>query len=198
MREMIKPTLSLFIICLVVSFCLAFVNGMTKDAIEQRTLKDAEEQRSLVLSGAESFKPVPAEDWKEKDESGLIQDVYAAYKGEDFAGYVFNAASKGYGGEIGVTVGVGGDAKITGVKIGNNSETPGLGAKTAGDDFTGQYIDKDLQTDFVIVKRPASEANEIQAVSGATISSAAVTKAVGACAALGNKLLQELDGGEAK
>lgn len=196
MRDMIKPTLSLFIICLVVSFCLAFVNGVTKDTITERNAMDAEEQRKLVLSKADSFKPV--EGWEEKDESGLVREVYAAYSGDNLVGYVFSAFPKGYGGEIAVTIGISSENKVTGVKIGSNSETPGLGSKTANGDFTGQYQDKDITKDFTVVKRSAAADNEIQAVSGATVSSTAVTKAVQASARLGSKLLRVKDGGEVK
>lgn len=194
MREMVKPTVSLFIICLVVSFCLAFVNGITKDTIAARTASDEEEQMRLVMNDADSF--MPLDDWEDKDESGVLRKVYAAYKGEELVGYVFNAAPKGFGGEISVTVGVTSGNKISGIKIGNNSETPGLGSKATGEDFTGQYTDKDILTDFTVVKRPASSDSEIQAVSGATVSSTAVTRAVQASADLGSKLLQEQNGGE--
>ena len=194
MRDMVKPTVSLFVICVLVSFCLAFVNGITKDTIDERIAKDAEEQRKMVMSEADSFKELAG--WEEKDESGLIREVYAAYSGEALIGYVFSADPVGYGGEIAVTVGISSGNKITGVKIGNNSETPGLGTKTADDMFTGQYQDKDISTDFTVTKRPATAENEIQAVSGATISSKAVTKAVQASNELGGKLLQEQDGGE--
>lgn len=196
MRDMIKPSLSLFAICLITAFCLAFVNNMTKGTIAERTEKDAQEQRKQVLTEADSFKKL--DDWQDEDESGLVRDVYAAYKGEDLVGYVFNAFPSGYGGEIAVTVGVGNSSKITGVRIGGNEETPGLGSKTADDKFTVQYQDKDINSDLVIVKKPASADNEIQAVSGATISSNAVTSAVQASAELGRKLLQEQNGGGVK
>ena len=45
MRDMIKPTLSLFVICFVTAFCLAFVNNMTKEPIIQRMEMDAEEKQ---------------------------------------------------------------------------------------------------------------------------------------------------------
>lgn len=193
MRDMIKPALSLFIICLITTLCLAVVNSITKDTIADRALSDAEEQRKLVFSDADSFKKL--EGVADKDESGLIQEVYAAYSAQDLIGYVFNAAPKGYGGEIAVTVGVSNDKKITGVRVGNNSETPGLGSKTANKEFTDQFQEKDISSEIVVVKRPASQNNEIQAVSGATISTNAVTRAVQASAGLAEKLL---DGGEQK
>lgn len=193
MRDMMKPTLSLFIICLVTTFCLAFVYGITKDTIVERTEKDAEVQRKMVISQADSFEKL--EGWEKDDESGLISQVYAAYSGEKLIGYVFNALPKGYGGEIAVTVGVSKTKKITGVKIGSNEETPGLGSKTADDAFTGQYTGMDISSSLKVTTVPARAENEIQAVSGATVSSRAVTQAVQASADLGEKLL---DGGDVK
>lgn len=192
MRDMIKPSLSLFIICLITAFCLAFVNSITKDTIAERAEKDAEEQRRLVMSEADTFEKLDG--WEEKDQSGLVKEAYAAYRAGNLAGYVFNAAPKGFGGEIAVTVGINVNSRITGVKIGSNSETPGLGSKTADDGFTAQFTDSDINKDFVVVKRPPSAENDIQAVSGATVSSSAVTNAVSASAELGSKLLQ--DGGK--
>lgn len=196
MRDMIKPTVSMFIICLVVSTCLALVNNVTRDVISLRAESDAEEQRRLVLSKADAFKLL--EGREAEDESGLIRRVYAAYDGGKLIGYVFNASPKGFGGEIAVTVGISIENRITGVRVGNNSETPGLGSKTADLSFSGQYRDRDIRQDFVVVKRPAAADNEVQAVSGATISSAAVTKAVQASARLGRELLKEQDGGGGK
>jgi electron transport complex protein RnfG len=194
MRDMIKPTLSLFVICFVTAFCLAFVNNLTRGPIEKRAQMDAEEQRRQVLSQAESFEKL--EGLEAQDESGIIKEVYAGYIGDELAGYVFSAAPKGFGGEIAVTVGVDANNTISGVKIGDNEETPGLGSKTADEKFTKQYTGKDVNTEIKIVKRPVSSDDEIQAVSGATISSRAVTGAVQASAELGGKLLE--NGGGSK
>ena len=188
MREMVKPAISLLVICFMVALCLAFVNALTKDTINQRGKMDSENQRRQVMSEAESFKEI--KEWKEKDQSGIIREAYAAYNGQKLIGYVFTAFSKGYGGEITVTVGVGTDKKISGVRIGENKETPGLGTKTVEDSFINQYIGKNTQNKLKIVKRIPFEDNEIQAISGATISSKAVTSAVQASAELGAKLLQ--------
>ncbi len=194
MRDMIKPSLSLFVICLVTAFCLAFVNNITKEPIIQRTEMDAQEKRKQVLPQAESFEKL--EGWEAQDESGIINDVYAAFSGEEFVGYVFSAAPKGFGGEIAVTVGVDSDSAVSGVRIGDNQETPGLGSKTADDKFTKQYIGKDISKEIKIVKRPVSADDEVQAVSGATISTKAVTSAVQASAELSGKLLE--NGGGSK
>lgn len=194
MRDMVKPTISLLVICFVVSLCLALVNSLTKDTIKQRAEKDAEEQRMQVLNEAKSFKKI--DNWKDKDESGLVREAYAAYDGETLVGYVFSTYPKGYGGEIKVTVGVDEDRKISGVRIGDNKETPGLGSIVSDKDFLAQYSGDDIQKAFQVVKRSPEADNEIEAISGATISSKAVTNAVQASAELGNKLFE--DGGEVK
>lgn len=194
MREMIKNTLPLFIICFVVALCLAFVNSSTKSVIEERNKKDAEEQRRQVMNAAKSFKEV--EDWKEKDQSGMIREVYAGYDGDKVVGYVFSVYPKGYGGEINVTVGVGIDKRISDVRIGENSETPGLGTKVSEEGFYRQYSQKDIDKTFTVVKQNPSRENEIQAISGATISSKAVTSAIQASADLGKVLLE--NGGSSK
>ena len=170
------------------------VYGMTKDTIELRNQQAAEEQRIQVMSGADSFEKV--EGWEGQDETGLVSEVYAAYSGDELLGYVFSAVSSGYGGDVPVTVGVGSDGTITGVKVGDNQETPGLGSKAADEKFTGQYEGKDISGEIKVVKGSVSADDEIQAVSGATISTNAVNSAVQASAELGAKLLQQNGGGK--
>ncbi len=196
MPDMIKPALRLFIICVVTAFCLAFVNYMTKDTIAQRIAQEAEEQRKQVMTAADTFEKL--EGWSELDDSGLIKEAFAAYSGDKLTGYVFSAAPSGFGGEIAVTIGVGSDSRISGVRVGNNEETPGLGSKTAEEVFLEQYQGKETGDEIKIVKRPVSADDEVQAVSGATISSSAVTSAVQASAELGEKLLKEQNGGGSK
>ena len=125
-----------------------------------------------------------------------MKEVYAAYSGDEFVGYVFSAVSSGYGGDVPVTVGVGKDGTITGVRVGDNEETPGLGSKAAGEKFTSQYTGKAISGGIRIVSGPATADDEIQAVSGATISTNAVNSAVQASADLGVKLLGQNGGGK--
>lgn len=194
MREMVKTTIPLFVICFFVALCLAFVNSCTKATIVERNNENAQEQRKQVMSEAKSFTEISG--WEDKDQSGIIKEAYAGYDGEKLVGYVFSAYPKGYGGEIKVTVGVGFDKKILGVRIGDNKETPGLGAKASEEVFYGQYAQKDIEKPFRVVKGTPTDENEIQAISGATISSNAVTNAVSACADLAAMLFK--DGGDSK
>ncbi len=194
LRDIIKPALSLLLICFITALLLALVNGMTKDTIEARALADAEEQRKLVMLDAGSFKE--ADGWQKDDGSGLIRGVWAAYKGEDLLGYVFSATPKGYGGEMTVTIGITTGLQITGVRLGDNNETPGLGTKAGEESFIGQYKEKDAGKGFKLVKQQPASDNEIKAISGATITSNAVTSAVQAASDMAVKLLE--NGGGSK
>lgn len=175
--SIVKPTLVLFIVCLVISGSLAYVNGVTKDTIQQNTLVQQEEFRKQVLTEADKF-----EACSQKGLPEAAKSVYAGMKGDQVAGYVVDVAVKGYGGIISMTVGVNAEGKITGVIIGSNNETPGLGSRTTEPGFISQFTGislKDvLNNALKVVKQNKKEANEIQAVTGATISSRAVTKGV--------------------
>ena len=95
-------------------------------------------------------------------------------------GYTFKIAPKGYGGEIELTVGISFEGKVTGLTVGTNSETPGLGAKAQSDknwitQFAGQPADGSLAV--------SKDGGTINAITGATITSRAVTDGVNTAAA---------------
>jgi electron transport complex protein RnfG len=175
--SIVKPTLVLFVVCLVISGSLAFVNDMTKDTIEENTRAEQEGFRCQVLQEADKFEPVDQK-WTAEE----VKNVYAAFNGDKPVGFVMDIEAKGYGGTIGMTVGINTDGEVTGVIIGLNNETPGLGSKVTEPDFLNQFIGigiKDiLENGLEVVKQNKKQTNEIQAVSGATISSRGVTSGV--------------------
>ena len=141
LHDIVKPSLTLFIICVVVSFSLAFTHGITKDRIEQREAEDALNARRAVLSQAEEF--VKIDDINEfiaEDKSlEAVKEAYIGLKDGSFAGYTVKVKGKGYGGDIVRTVGIGENGEVTGVNIGSHSETPGLGAKASGKPFLSRF-----------------------------------------------------------
>jgi electron transport complex protein RnfG len=189
MRDIVKTAAPLLAICFVVAFCLALVNNMTKGVIEDRMEADAAKQRKQVMEEADSFKEL--EEWQGKDEPGIIKEVHAAYRGSQLVGYVFVAAPKGYGGEMTVMVGITSDLKVKRIVIGDNNETPGLGSKAGDESFLNQYSGKAAAGDIKMVKRSPEADNEIQAVSGATITSNAVNEAVNKAAETASVILSE-------
>lgn len=89
----------------------------------------------------------------------------------DYA-YAFEVAPKGYGGEISMVVGISSTGEVTGVAIIRMSETPGLGTKTNDPNFLNQFIGKRAGVSI------GKGSNNIDAITGATVSSRAVTSGV--------------------
>jgi len=198
LRSIIKPAIILFVICLVVAASLALTHAITKDKIAERAAIDAENARREVLADADSFSRVEniEEYINENQELDIVKEVYKGVKNNTSVGYVFLVVTKGYGGDMEVTVGINNKGEITGVKIGNNSETPGLGRKVTEDAFTSQFSGFAPSEPLQVVKRKKAKKEEIEAISSATISSRAVTKAVQAAVDMASQLLEE--GGKAE
>ncbi len=174
LKEILRPTAILFVICVVVSAALAGTNLLTEDKIDQQAAAKAEESRKLVLPGAESFEEVdlPA-DWEGSP-------VYLGAAGGTTVGYVLETTAKGYGGDIKVMTGFSAEGDITGVEILSHSETPGLGANAVKEEFREQFkMEKPvLYGPLEVVKYQEPEPGQIEAMTGATITSKAVTAAV--------------------
>jgi electron transport complex protein RnfG len=171
LRELIKPSVTLFLICVIVSAALGLTYSVTAAKIEERAEIDAQAARVAVLKGAESFT-------KLDDKNDIVTEAYKATKDGKTVGYVFVTASKGYGGNINITIGINSEKKVTGVKIGENKETPGLGSKASDTSFLAQFLDVAVKEPLKVIKAAKTKPEEIEAVSGATISSTAVTRAV--------------------
>ena len=167
LSEILKPVIVLTAICLITSGLLAYTNDITKDKIDDQDKIAAQEAQKKVLSQAADFEAVN----EDKD------DGYAIGKDADGAvvGYVFTTTDKSYGGEIEVMVGVKPDGTVNAVEILTISDTPGLGMNAKNAEFLDQFIGK-IKGIGVNKNEPAE--NEIQALTGATITSSAVTRAV--------------------
>ncbi|HAA26013.1 MAG TPA: electron transporter RnfG [Ruminiclostridium sp.] len=184
--SIIKPALVLFLVCAVTTGALAVVNRATVDVIEQRTNAEQEEFRKQVLDNADSFKQIELGSGNE-----AVKNVYAGYRDGELEGYVVNITAKGYGGDIGMIVGVDKNGTVTGVIIGDNEETPGLGTKVFEPDFINQFEQVGVNDELTVVKQNRKSTNEIQAVSGATITSRGVTQGVQAALDITKKLMEE-------
>lgn len=170
-KEYLLPALSLFSICLVCSVLLAFTNGATKEKISERQ-KDAE-SKSIASAVRDAAAFSDAFTISVDDNEYIYYEAFS--KDESIKAYVFITSSKGYGGEVKVVTGIGSDGLCTGVVPIILNETPGLGMKAGDESFLKQYLGK---AEKVGVKKGNPEGNEISAISGATITSDAVTDAV--------------------
>ncbi len=161
-------------ICVVVAGLLAFINGITAPVIEENNIKNEEIAMREVLSGAEKFEKIDV-DFTSSD-SGV--EVISVYKTEDKGYVVTSVCKEGYGGDITVVVGINPDMTVNKAKIMTISETAGLGMKADSEKFLNQYAG--LKTGISVEKNNGGnpENNTISAISGATVTSKAVTKAI--------------------
>lgn len=169
-KPIFVPAISLTVICLIVTALLAGTNALTKDTIELQAQEKAAQARSIVLPAAKSF--------EEQTISGAVYYIGKDESGET-VGYTFTTAAKGYGGDVEVMTGVDSRTEgISGVNILSQEETPGLGANAVKPEFTSQYM-QDINFDnFLVIKNQEPIEGEIEALTGSTITSQAVTDAV--------------------
>lgn len=171
MKKIIIPTISLFIICTVAAVLLAFTNQATSKKIDEMAIQSAKASQSKVLSEATAFEEKTLKlDGKEFTyQIGTSSD-------EAIVGYVFATTANGYGGQVKIMTGILPDGKVNKVEVIDvSSETPGLGLNAQNDAFHSQFNGKSANIE--VVKNDAT-GNQIKAMTGATITSKAVTKAV--------------------
>lgn len=172
----LRLTFTLLAICAVVALALAGVNSITKDRIAAVKVEKTQKAIQAVLPDAGSVAEVPF-----LDETGMVSKVYAVSIGNTMAigGYAIEVVPSGFGGAITMMVGIDLEGKVTGISIISHAETPGLGAVAAqntdkGAAFRDQFIG--LVSGITI----GNGENQIDALSGATISSQAIVDGVNA------------------
>ena len=187
-KEIIIPAISLFLICLVATALLGFTNQITAPKIEQLAIETENNAKKEVLSEAADF--------SDKMTATLDETEYSYYEGLDgdknVIGYVFTTSAKGYGGDIKVMVGVDKSGSVTGVSILEISETAGLGMNAKNESFLKQFLSKNGEISVIKNGTPAD--NEISALTGATITSKAMAKAVNTALALYEQVGGESNG----
>lgn len=182
-KVMLKEAGIIFAITLIAGLMLGFVYELTKEPIRIQEEKAIQEACKAVFADASEFtelEVMPSESLvAELAEDGVkIGTIYNA-KGSDGAhkGYVLQTtSSEGYGGNIVLYIGVTTDGILNGVSILEISETPGLGMR-AEEVLVPQFQEKPANT-FTYTKTGSQSESEIDAISGATITTKAVTNAV--------------------
>lgn len=187
MNKIVKNALILTAITLVSGLLLGGVYEITKEPIQASKEKAKQEAYKSVMSDAEKFEEDKIFDAKEADKILKENKIKGCYLsevavGKDKSGkeigYVITSTSKeGYGGEIQISVGVSMDGTVTGIEILSINETAGLGMQATEPAFKKQFAD--VKTDKFVVKKDDPKGN-VDALSGATITTRAVTNAVNA------------------
>lgn len=183
MNKIIKNTLILTAITVIAGLALGVVYEVTKEPIAKAQEAKKQEACQQVFPEADSFEAMDIdEDAAAKateimGTNATVDEVYVAKVDGNDAGYVITATDKdGYGGNVPVTIGIMSDGTINGVAILDISETAGLGMRAKEPKFYNQYAEK--KTERFYVAKDGGEGEPIDALSGATITSRAVTGAV--------------------
>lgn len=186
-KEIFIPTIALFVICLVVAVLLGFTNELTREPIAEVQKQASDEAMQSVCPYAVSFTEAPSEN----------ANIYYAKGGDgSVLGFAVKTAVKGYGGDIEVMVGISADAEVTGVEILSLSETPGLGYNCTKEAFRKEFLQPIPDGGFEVTKNgDGGKEGRIDALTGATITSKAVTQAVNDAVSAA-KSLSVLKGGE--
>lgn len=160
--KIFKPIVVLSVICIVITGALALTNDITKPIIEEATRVAQEKARQELLPDATGFTKV---------EGITVANVADVYKADNGVGLVVTSSAKGYGGTMTVMVGFTADGTIRQIKVTEQSETKGIGSKVAGDPaFWTRY--EGLKAEPLVLN------DDVDALSGATVSSKALLAAV--------------------
>ena len=185
--ESIKNTISLMLITVVAGLLLGLVYEITKTPIANEQQRAKEEAYKAVFENADHFEAITLDEQaveQELKKQGYNATINEAMKVLDkdgnLLGHVVTVTDhEGYGGDIQFAMGVTVDGVTNGISFLSISETAGLGMKAKEDDFKNQFSGKEV-SQFAYTKNGASADNEIDALSGATITTNAVTNGVNA------------------
>ena len=183
----------LMVICAIVAALLGVVNGVTADKIAALQAEKLQQSLQVVFPGAEFTEVEVTDDLvtlaaSPDAESGLAA-IYAASTG----GYALEVKPTGFGGSIDMIVGIDGDGNVTGISVISHTETAGIGTKIVADKPNKNGVG--VLTQFV--GRGAGEgnlftvnsgSNEVDAISGATVTTKAITRGVNAASLVAEQL----------
>lgn len=164
MRDFVRMMSLLFIVCGLAAASLAVVNRVTRERIALWEKQRQEEALRAVLPGTNEFVVLASNKiWESRRQGRTV-------------GHAFLIVVQGYSGPITLMFGVDGDGAVTGLEVLGHTETPGLGAKIASAGFREQFRNKRMEQ--LKLKKDDPRTGQIDAITGATISSRAVTKAM--------------------
>ena len=190
-NKIIKDALALTLITLVAGVALGGVYEITKDPIAKQEAQAKAEAYEQVFTDAAAFEAVEMDDTLTKtirdqlDQKGYkAQSIEEVMRAEDQSGetlgYAFTVVtSEGYGGDIQFSMGVQNDGTLNGISILSIGETAGLGMNADTPAFKDQFVGKQVEK-LQYTKNGATQDDEINAISGATVTTNAMTNGVNA------------------
>ena len=190
-KYIIKLTVTLFLTCLVVAAALGGVNAITADKIAAINWENTVTAMKAVVADpdstefSEALENTEAMTAAAASAGGTLDSVYEVLVGGENAGYAIKVVASGSQGSIEMMVGVDGEGAVTGVSIVDNAETAGIGSKvmnneplSSGTGVLDQFIGKSAADGALAV------GTNVDAISGATVSTKGVTTGVNAALAV--------------
>lgn len=171
--------LVLFLITFITALLLGFVNQVTAPQIAKNKEATRAAAMAQLIPNAE-FEPAEVTEVPAPDKNTpAIQNIYKAVSDGETVGYCMEVLPSGFGGTLTIVVGVNLDGTIAGAKVTSHAETPGLGAKAQADPtWIPQFAGKPADGSLAVTK----DGGDIVSITGATITSRAVTLAVNTAA----------------
>lgn len=175
--EQLRLMVVLTLICAVSGGILALVNRATEPRIKAQAEQAVIRSLAFCLPGADEFEEVNVRPLlPQTDADKEVQAAFRGFANGVPAGVVLNVEVRGYGGPVGLMIGVTEDGRVAGIKVLNHSETPGLGSKITQERFLEQPALRKAGWEYP----PAltQDGGDVQAVAGATVSSRAVVRGI--------------------
>lgn len=197
-KNLVMDCIKLCVITLVAGLLLGIVYNVTKNPIAAQNAKQKQAAYKTVFTNADKFEEVKLD---QKDVAAVLKKnnlgqntisevVKAVDKSGKQLGYVFSVTNpEGYGGDISLSVGIRNDGTVNGYETLSIGETAGLGMKAKEPEFKSNFKNKKADR-FEVVKDGSgkNDDSKVDAISGATITSRAVTSAVNSCVAYSKSL----------
>ena len=190
-KYIIKLTVTLLVTCVIVAGLLGGVNAITKDKIAEINWNKTVEAMKAVVADPEAttfsdaLPNTPEMEAACLAGGATLQSVYEVQVDGAPAGYAIKVSASGSQGAIEMMVGVDGEGVVTGVSVVKHSETSGIGTKVAANEPTASGVG--VLTQFEGVSAADGTlvvGTNVDAISGATVSSRGVTGGVNAALAV--------------
>ena len=187
-KYILKLSITLLGICLVVSLLLGLVNGITADKIAALQEQAKQESLQAVFPDA-TFNEIEIGEAQAAAAEEYGVELMYIYEVADGSGYAIEVGPSGFSGTIDMVVGINSDGTVAGISVISNTETAGIGTNVCSDKpnkngvgVLSQFVGMSATADNPFTVNSGS--NRVDAISGATVSTKAITRGVNAASVI--------------
>jgi electron transport complex protein RnfG len=170
-KEYGMPVVVLVAICFVTTLLLALTNSVSAPIIIKNAEITATANRKELLPEADDFTKVETDSFASSSDGKA--SVTEIYKANNDAGYVMTCTTKSFGGDLTMMVGLDASGAVTGVKVTDHADTPGVGTKDQDPEYLAQY-----NTRTSLSSEDVKKESDFSFITGASVSGTAIHKGV--------------------